>query len=172
MHCILTTIKDGKFNYSGYVNGRNDLRALQDSFYERVAEFDLQRGEKVELTGSTYKSNKEWNRNVSQARSYVEALGEEERMDYAIQGILSKIENESVMNKINEYSAKNKELEDKYKTLKEDFDALININKKELGNSRIDILRAIDNERIASKISEEEFWERVEIPKIEEFTIT
>ena len=93
-------------------------------------------------------------------------------MDYAIQGILSKIENESVMNKINEYSAKNKELEDKYKTLKEDFDALININKKELGNSRIDILRAIDNERIASKISEEEFWERIEIPKIEEFTIT
>ncbi len=58
LHCILTTIKDGKFNYPGHINGRNDLRELQDSFYEKVADFDLQRGERVELTGSAYKSNK------------------------------------------------------------------------------------------------------------------
>ena len=56
------------------MNGRNDLRALQDSFYQKVADFDLQRGERVELTGSSYKSNKEWNRNIAQARSYAESL--------------------------------------------------------------------------------------------------
>ena len=130
LHCILTTIKNGKFNYSGYVNGRNDLRALQDSFYEKVADFDLQRGERVELTGSSYKSNKEWNRNVTQARSYVEALSVEQQLDYAIQGVLYKEENMNMREKLNIYSKENRKLSNKYNDMKEDFNALININKR------------------------------------------
>lgn len=130
LNCILTTIKNGKFNYSGYVNGRNDLRALQDSFYEKVADFDLQRGERVELTGSSYKSNKEWNRNVTQARSYVEALSVEQQLDYAIQGVLYKEENMNMREKLNIYSKENRKLSNKYNDMKEDFNALININKR------------------------------------------
>lgn len=61
--------KKGKFNYSRYINGREDLRKLQDLFYKKVSDFDLERGERVEVIGNTYKSNKEWNKNVSQAEA-------------------------------------------------------------------------------------------------------
>ena len=60
LHAILTTVKDNKFNYSGYINGRQDLRALQDSFFAQVEHLGLERGEKVELTKATYQTNK-WN---------------------------------------------------------------------------------------------------------------
>lgn len=132
MHCILTTIKDGKFNYSGYVNGRNDLRALQDSFYEKVSDFDLQRGERVELTGSSYKSNKEWNKNISKARSYAEALSEEQRLDYAAQGILAKEEINKNCIKLKKYYNENYNLKMQYKILRENYNALVSINKKVL----------------------------------------
>lgn len=63
-----------KYSYSAYVNRENNLRTLKDSFYEKISDFNLQRGESVELTGSWYKSNKEWNNNISKARSYAESL--------------------------------------------------------------------------------------------------
>lgn len=76
LHCILTTVKDNKFNYSGYIGGRQDLRNLQDSFYEKVAYLGLERGQKVEVTKATYQTTKEWHRNAYKARSYAEALSE------------------------------------------------------------------------------------------------
>ncbi len=151
LHCILTTIKEGKFNYSGYINGREDLRKLQDSFYKKVSDFDLKRGERVELTGNTYKSNREWNKNVSQARSYAQALNEEQRLDYAVQGVLFKDENQKNHEKLNEYSKENKRLKNEYKELKDNFNALISINKKVLKINDDDkdlfLQKAISNER-------------------------
>ncbi|MDM0743594.1 MobV family relaxase, partial [Clostridium perfringens] len=88
MHAILTTVKDGKFNYSGYINGRQDLRALQDTFFAKVQHLGLERGEKVELTKATYQTNKDWNKNVAKARSFAEALSKSQQLEYAIKGVM------------------------------------------------------------------------------------
>ena len=46
MHAILTTVKDGKFNYSAYVNGRQDLREMQDSFLHKWSTWDWSVGKR------------------------------------------------------------------------------------------------------------------------------
>lgn len=87
LHCILTTLRNGKFNYSSYVNGRQDLRALQDSFYQQVQHLGLKRGRKVEQTKSTYQTTKDWHKNIQKARSYAEKLSKEQIFDYALKAI-------------------------------------------------------------------------------------
>lgn len=119
LHAILTTVKGGKFNYSGYVNGRQDLRALQDSFFAQVEHLGLERGEKVELTKATYTSNKEWNRNVAKARSFAEALAPEQQMEYAIKGVMFTNEIEKMNTENMELRAELQETKEHYASLRE-----------------------------------------------------
>lgn len=119
LHAILTTVKEGKFNYSGYVNGRQDLRALQDSLFQRVEHLGLERGQKVELTRATYQTNKDWNINVAKARSFAEALAPEQQMQYAIKGVMftNQIEKMNIENM--ELRAELQETTERYENLKE-----------------------------------------------------
>lgn len=118
LHCILTTIKDGKFNYSAFIDGRQDLRKLQDSFYEKVGKkFGLERGAKVEITGAVHKSNNEWNKNVSTIRSYAAALDESKRLDYAIKGVLADEEIKKYKFKIDGLLIENQRLKEENKTI-------------------------------------------------------
>jgi len=118
MHTILTTVKDGKFNYSAYINGRKDLRAMQDSFFATVQHLGLERGKKVELTGATYQHNKEWHKRIEKARTYAEALTEETQLDYAIKGIMA-------TEQINKLVEENLELKTELKEVKENYNGLI-----------------------------------------------
>ena len=63
-------------------------------------------------------------------RRYAEAISEEQRVDYAVQAILLKGESESTHSKLNKALDENKELKKRYINLKDDFDALISINKR------------------------------------------
>lgn len=119
LHCILTTVKDNKFNYSGYIGGRQDLRNLQDSFYEKVAYLGLERGQKVEVTKATYQTTKEWHRNVSKARSYAEALSESQRLEYAIKGVMFTQENEILNTENMKLRAELEEVKSSYNGLKQ-----------------------------------------------------
>lgn len=119
LHCILTTLKEGKFNYSGYVNGRQDIRALQDSFFAQVERLGLERGERVELTKEIYTSNKEWHRNVTKARSYAEALVPEQQLEYAIKGIMFTNEVEKMNTENMELRAELQETKESYENLRE-----------------------------------------------------
>ncbi|MBO3314520.1 MobV family relaxase, partial [Clostridium perfringens] len=118
-HAILTTIKDGKFNYSGYINGRQDLRALQDSFFDKVEHLGLERGQKVELTHATYVSNKEWNKNVAKARSYAEALSPSQQLEYAIKGVMFTNQVEKLNTENMEVRGELQITKEKYENLKE-----------------------------------------------------
>lgn len=152
------------------MNGRNDLRALQDSFYQKVADFDLQRGERVELTGSSYKSNKEWNRNIAQARSYAESLAEEQRLDYAVKGILANKVNDNINSKINHYSHRNKELNKENNELRENFEALMNIQKRSVNVKNEEALyEEIEDEKKRAKYERDKFIDSLEFANIEDF---
>lgn len=132
MHCILTTIKDNKFNYSGYIRGRQELRALQDSFYQQVKHLGLERGRKVELTHASYQSNKEWQQNISKAKSYAEALSASSQLDYAIKGIIAQETEERLKNKLKILSEETEKLKYDNSELEKNFNALKNISNKEL----------------------------------------
>ena len=119
LHCILTTVKDNKFNYSGYIGGRQDLRNLQDSFYKKVAYLGLERGQKVEVTKATYQTTKEWHRNAYKARSYAEALSESQRLEYAIKGVMFTQENEILNTENMKLRAELKEIKSSYNGLKQ-----------------------------------------------------
>lgn len=116
-HFILTTVKDGKFNYSGYINGRKDLRTMQDSFFATVEHLGLERGKRVELTGATYQQNKEWHKSIEKARSYTEALSEEVQLDYALKGVMA-------TEQINKLVEENLELKTEIEDVKDNYNGL------------------------------------------------
>ena len=119
MHAILTTVKDGKFNYSGYINGRQDLRALQDTFFAKVQHLGLERGEKVELTKATYQTNKDWNKNVAKARSFAEALSKSQQLEYAIKGVMYTNQIEKLHSENMKLRAELQDTKKNYENLKE-----------------------------------------------------
>ena len=119
LHCIISTLKDGKFNYSAYINGRKDLRALQDSFYSKVKHLGLKRGEKVELTKETYTTNREWNKNIQKARNFAEALSNEKQFEYAIKGIMFTNEIEKINIENLELRAEIQDIKEAYENLRE-----------------------------------------------------
>lgn len=156
LHAILTTVKEGKFNYSGYINGRQDLREMQDSFYKQVKYLGLERGEKVELTHASYVSNKDWNKNVSKARSVAEALAPEQQMEYTIKGVMftNQIEKMNIENM--ELRAELQEVKEHYENLKE---GVYNITKGDcktrLKNiEALEKMGAVSREKKAEKIKE------------------
>lgn len=164
MHAILTTVKEGKFNYSGYINGRQDLRKMQDSFYEQVKYLGLERGEKVELTHASYVSNKDWNKNVSKARSFAEALAPEQQMEYAIKGVMftNQIEKMNIENM--ELRAELQEVKEHYENLKE---GVYNITK---GDSKARV-KAIEQLEKIGKSSLQRKAKELEPPSLEEMGI-
>lgn len=121
LHCIISTIKDGKFNYSGYVNGRKDLRALQDSFFAKVGHLGLERGQRVELTKETYISNREWNKNITKTRSFAESLAPSQQLEYAIKGIMYTEKIEKLHNENRELRVELEYSNENYRNLKEGF---------------------------------------------------
>ena len=164
MHAILTTVKEGKFNYSGYINGRQDLREMQDSFYEQVKYLGLERGEKVELTHASYVSNKDWNKNVSKARSFAEALAPEQQMEYAIKGVMftNQIEKMNIENM--ELRAELQEVKEHYENLKE---GVYNITK---GDCKARV-KAIEQLEKMGKSSLQRKSKELEPPSLEEMGI-
>jgi hypothetical protein len=161
MHAILTTVKEGKFNYSGYINGRQDLREMQDSFYKQVKYLGLERGEKVELTHASYVSNKDWNKNVSKARSFAEALAPEQQMEYAIKGVM-------FTNQIEKMNIENMELRAEFQEVKEHYENLregvYNITKGDYKTR----MRNIEQLEKMGKSSLERKTKELEPPSLEE----
>lgn len=164
MHAILTTVKEGKFNYSGYINGRQDLRALQDSFFAQVEHLGLERGEKVELTKATYQSNKDWNRNVSKARSFAEALSKEQQMEYAIKGVMFTKEVELLNIENMELRAELQESKEHYENLKE---GVYNITKGDC-KTRLKNIEALEKMGAVSREKKAEEIKKLEPPSLEE----
>lgn len=164
MHAILTTVKDNKFNYSGYINGRQDLRAMQDSFFTKVEHLGLERGEKVELTKATYQTNKNWNKNVAKARSYAEALAPGQQLEYAIKGVMFTNEVEKMNAENMEIRAELQETKEHYENLKE---GVYNITKGDY-KARINAIEQLEK---MGKSSLQKKAKELEPPSLEELDL-
>lgn len=164
MHAILTTVKDNKFNYSGYINGRQDLREMQDSFYEQVKHLGLERGEKVELTHASYVSNKDWNKNVSKARSFAEALAPEQQMEYAIKGVMFTNQIEKMNTENMELRAELQETQEHYEDLKE---GVYNISKGDC-KARLKTIQELERLGALERKKRAEKIDKMELPELEE----
>ena len=167
LHAILTTVKEGKFNYSGYVNGRQDLRALQDSFFQRVEYLGLERGQKVELTKATYQTNKEWHTNVAKARSFAETLSKEQQMEYAIKGVMFTKEVELLNTENMELRAELQESKEHYENLKE---GVYNITKGDC-KTRLKNIAALEKMGAVSREKKAEEIKKLEPPSLEEMEL-
>lgn len=167
LHAILTTVKEGKFNYSGYINGRQDLRALQDSFFAQVEHLGLERGEKVELTKATYQTNKDWNKNVAKARSFAEALSKEQQMEYAIKGVMFTKEVELLNIENMELRAELQESKEHYENLKE---GVYNITKGDC-KTRLKNIEALEKMGAVSREKKAEEIKKLELPSLEEMEL-
>lgn len=164
LHAILTTVKEGKFNYSGYINGRQDLRALQDSFFAQVEYLGLERGEKVELTKATYQTNKDWNKNVAKTRSFAEALAPEQQIEYVIKGVMFTNEIEKMNTENMKLRAELYETKESYANLREGvYNITKGDNKTRLKNIQtLEHMGAVLREKKAENIKE------LEPPSLEE----
>ena len=174
MHCILTTVKDNKFNYSAYVRGRQDLRALQDSFHKKVECLGLQRGQKSEITQSKYTQTKEWHKKVQKAEEKVKALNPENRFNFAVKGVIAEEEQQVLRNKIESLNKDNINLKtelnkalNKSKDIEKDLYALKSYNKKLIEGDEKEKEKRIDDV-IKSERQLEEIIQDIKIPSIEE----
>lgn len=161
MHAIISTLHEGKFNYAYYADNREKLRALQDSFFAKVEHLGLERGQKVELTKATYQANKNWNKNVSKARNFAEALEPSQQLEYAIKGIMFTNQMEKMNAENMGLRAELQESKEKYENLKEGVYNKLKGDYK----SRISLIEKIEND---GKSIREKKIEELEPPTLEE----
>lgn len=122
VHYLLSPVVDGKFNYSSFVNGREDLSNFQQLFEDFIVDkgYDIERRQLSKDIQRKHKSTREWSKNMQKAKEYVELMDEKKLVDTAINGIMIEKEILSLEKRLQA----NVELDDKYKEYKNIADAL------------------------------------------------
>lgn len=95
-HFMISPIIEGKFNYSKFINGREDLSNFQQQFEEYILfkGYDIEHRELAENSRRKHKTTREWSKDMQKARDMVELMDYDKVMDTAINGIM--IESEMV----------------------------------------------------------------------------
>ncbi|NFN93223.1 hypothetical protein FDB28_03780 [Clostridium botulinum] len=112
-HFMISPIIEGKFNYSKFINGREDLSGFQQLFEEFILSkgYDIERRELAENSRRKHKTTREWSKDMKKAKEMVEL------MDTAINGIMI----ESQINTLKEEVKYKTELNNKLKVNKEKY---------------------------------------------------
>lgn len=128
-HFMISPIMEGKFNYSKFINGRDDLSNFQQQFEEFILAkgYDIEQRELAVNSRKKHKSTREWSKDMHKAKEMVELMDYEKVIDTAVNGIM--IESEMLILKqqlqnqrdfiddYNKYKTKAKVLEDKVKLI-------------------------------------------------------
>lgn len=142
-HFLLTPIRENQFCCKKIINGRNAVRGLQNSFYESVKHFGLDRGRLIEYTGAKHKTSLQFAEDVQKAKERVSEMSETEKESYAafaemlkqekeflqMENITLTIENENIKKELSY-------VQNKYENLKE---GLLDISKISLKDAEIQI---------------------------------
>lgn len=90
-HFMISPIIEGKFNYSKFINGREDLSKFQQQFEEFILSkgYDIEHRELAENSRRKHKTTREWSKDMQKARDIVELMDYDKIMDTAINGIMS-----------------------------------------------------------------------------------
>lgn len=134
-HYFITPIKDDKFNYSAFINGKNDLSKFQEELYNYVKErgFEVDERQKAEVTQKKHMKTREWSANMQKAESMVELMNDTTKTEYAIKGYLAEQDNEIHYKRLEELTEENKGLKDKVMNLEIDN---MNLDEKYQGLKR------------------------------------
>lgn len=144
-HFLVTPIRENQYACKKIINGRNAVRGLQNSFYDAVKHFGLDRGELVEYTKAKHQSSLQFAEDVAKNKEYVYQMSESEKEHYAMFGAMAKEEIEEVKEeykKIKEqneilkeesayYREENEKITGKYDALKEGLYSMYGSNKKD-----------------------------------------
>lgn len=119
-HYFITPIRDGKFNYSSFINGKNDLSKFQEELYNYVKEhgFEVDERQKAEVTKKKHLKTREWSANMQKAESMVELMDDKVKTEYAIKGYLAEQESDIHYNRLEELTEENKAIIEENKALK------------------------------------------------------
>ena len=112
-HFLVTPVRDNQYSCKKIINGRNAVRGLQNSFYDSVKHFGLERGELVEYTKAKHQSSLQFAEDVQNGKESVYQMSERERDNYATYGAMAKEE-------IKELQEENKELQKENLFLREE----------------------------------------------------
>lgn len=112
-HFLVTPVRDNQYSCKKIINGRNAVRGLQNSFYDSVKHFGLERGELVEYTKAKHQSSLQFAEDVQNGKESVHQMSERERDNYATYGAMAKEE-------IKELQEENKELQKENLFLREE----------------------------------------------------
>lgn len=89
-HFLVTPVRDNQYACKKIINGRNAVRGLQNSFYNSVKHFGLERGELVEYTKAKHKSSLQFAEDVQKNKELVGRMTAQEKENYATYGTVAK----------------------------------------------------------------------------------
>lgn len=112
-HYFVTPIRDGKFNYSSFINGRDDLSKFQSEMYSfMVAKgYDFEERDLAKVTGKEHEKTRDWSKRVQKVEDMVNLMDEQKRADYAVKGVLAEQDKESLYNRLEHLTEANMELQ-------------------------------------------------------------
>ena len=123
-HFLVTPVRDNQYSCKKIINGRNAVRGLQNSFYDSVKHFGLERGELVEYTKAKHQSSLQFSEDVQKGKESVYQMNERERDNYATYGAMAKEEIKELQEKNKELQKENLFLREERNRYKEAYDTL------------------------------------------------
>ena len=123
-HFLVTPMRENQYACKKIINGRNAVRGLQNSFYDAVKHYGLERGELVEYTNAKHKSSLQFTEDVQKGKESVYEMSERERESYAIYGTMAKEEIEELKLENKELKEENMYLRGEKDKYKEAFESL------------------------------------------------
>lgn len=123
-HFLVTPVRDNQYSCKKIINGRNAVRGLQNSFYDSVKHFGLERGELVEYTKAKHQSSLQFAEDVQKGKESVYQMNERERDNYATYGAMAKEEIKELQEKNKELQKENLFLREERNRYKEAYDTL------------------------------------------------
>lgn len=123
-HFLVTPVRDNQYACKKIINGRNAVRGLQNSFYDSVKHFGLERGELVEYTKAKHQSSLQFAEDVQKGKESVYKMSERERDNYATYGAMAKEEIKELKEENKELQRENLFLREERNRYKEAYDTL------------------------------------------------
>ena len=123
-HFLVTPVRDNQYACKKIINGRNAVRGLQNSFYDSVKHFGLERGELVEYTKAKHQSSLQFAEDVQKEKESVHQMSERERDNYATYGAMAKEEIKELKEENKELQRENLFLREERNRYKEAYDTL------------------------------------------------
>ena len=111
---ILAVDGNGKYNAKNWVNNRNSLVELQDSWHEKNKYLGLERGVSSKETGNHHLSKKEYSKLLQKDLEAIRGLSDMERDLLAVKGFRAEKKANKIYSKLKEKEELSKVINDKF----------------------------------------------------------